>query len=140
MGSDTVCAHVSIFDLAELRSWQLQRKTYTLIPTRIRKGNQISIGLQRLRLLNRRGGNNRPALCLWRGGRWRGWWCCYRRGFHLLGIQRPDEELRLVLLQDALIVILPELLGCVLASDSRENLFATWSTNTVSWDGLWEGD
>lgn len=81
-------------------------ETYTLVPGGIGKWNQITIRLLWLAKCSR--------LNLARG-RWcrlgfRSWsWGGLGLGLSLLGIQRTDLELTLVLLQDSLIVILPEL-------------------------------
>lgn len=42
-----------------------------------------------------------------------------------LGVEAADLQLTLVLLQNAFIVVLPELLGGILAGDSLEDLLAT---------------
>lgn len=57
--------------------------------------------------------------CWRRGGR-RCWWCSLR-----LRVQRANLKLLLVLLQDALIVVLPELLAGILSSYSLEDLLTT---------------
>jgi len=58
--------------------------------------------------------------CWWRGLGW-----SWRSGGLWLGVKGSDLELLLVLLQDAFIVVLPELLGGVLAGDSLEDLLST---------------
>ena len=94
--------------------------TYTLVPRRIGEGDQVAIGI--LRLGSRRGLEIARGLRLRRGlgllrGRGRG-----RSGLGLLlGIQRADLELALVLLQDTLVVVLPELLGGILSGNALEN-------------------
>jgi len=58
----------------------------------------------------------------WRRSLWWSW----RSGCLLwLGVEGSDLELLLVLLQYAFVVVLPELLGGVLASDSLEDLLST---------------
>jgi hypothetical protein len=102
-------------------------ETYALIPTRIRKGNQISKRIQRLVVVVSRSLRGRRSHSLARRGglcsRWR------RRGSRqcggFLSIERANLELSLVLLEDALVVVFPELLAGVLAGYAREDLLAT---------------
>jgi len=42
-------------------------------------------------------------------------------------------ELLLVLFEDALVVVLPELLGRILAGDALEDLLAAWGDVSVTW-------
>lgn len=101
--------------------------TYALVPAGIRVRNQVAEGLQRLRrsssgrrilsglgLLSGRGrGLGGGGL----GGR-------RRRGLLGLGVERADLQPGLVLLKHALVVVLPEHLGGVLAADALEDLLA----------------
>jgi hypothetical protein len=98
-----------------------------LIPSRVSKGNLVTEGLQSLGFflfvgnlllgsLDGLGCGSRRHRC--RIGR------RFRFGSIGLGVKRADQELVLVFLQDSLVVVLPELLGSVLASDALEDLFA----------------
>jgi hypothetical protein len=127
-----------MFADAESHRWQIDRNTYTLIPTRICKWDQIAIGIQGLRLdsLDCRHWHNSPALSLrlhnfllllW----WRYRWCRWR-GLNLLGIQGADLELGFVFLEDAFVVVFPELLGCVLSRDTSEDLLPAWTRTTIN--------
>lgn len=93
--------------------------TYTLVPRGVGERNQITIRILRLSIC-RRLVVGRGSLCDWggllgcRGGS--------RRGLDdLLCVQRADLQLGLVLLQNALVVVLPELLRGILSGDSLEN-------------------
>lgn len=102
--------------------------TYALVPARIRERDLLAERLQGLLILAFRGGGflRRNRL----GRSHRRWLCCWlglelRLGLGLslgLGVEAADLELALVLLQDALVVVLPELFGSILASDPLENL------------------
>lgn len=93
-------------------------QTYPLVPSRIRKRDQITIGLLRPSRFRRTNMNSLRGLCLG----------CLRRGrsrsrsiSHFLGVQRPNLQLRLVLLQNPLIVIFPELFRGVFPGDFRKD-------------------
>jgi hypothetical protein len=110
------------------------RTTYRLVPVGIATRNEIT------KLVKRFGGlfgissglrshdtglglrldNLLLLLGCWRRGGGRCWGCrlCLR-------VQRADLELLLVLLQDGLIVVLPELLAGILSSYSLEDLLTT---------------
>lgn len=97
------------------------RETYALVPAGIGKGNLLAKGIERLRLV----------LLLLDGGDGLGGRLDdgRRLGFCLglglgLGVEGADEKLGLILLQDTFVVVLPELLGGVLASDALEDLLA----------------
>lgn len=99
--------------------------TDSLVPTWVGKGDLRAEWLQRLGFLLALGGDG-----LLRGGgrlgcRNRHW---LRGGFRLhlgLAVEAAHLELSLVLLQDALIVVLPELFGGIFSGDSLEDLLAT---------------
>lgn len=53
------------------------------------------------------------------------------RGF---GVKGSDQKLLLVLLENTLVVVLPELLGSVLAADALENLLTSCYASDVSFE------
>ena len=93
--------------------------TYTLVPVGVAERDLKAEGLKRLgRLLL----SSRGLLSRRRGGLRRGLGCL-GLGLRLgLGVQRADLKLCLVLLEDALVVVLPELLGSVFTSNALEDL------------------
>lgn len=98
---------------------QKKRKTYALVPAGIREGDQVTVRLEGLGLvvdglLGLLGGCGRGGGGLGLGG----------LDLGLLGVEGADLEGLLVLLEDAGVVVLPELLGGVLAGDAREDLLA----------------
>lgn len=102
-----------------------QGTTHVLVPARIAKGNLISIRLKGIRLLTARSlllSSSDSFGCSRRSGSGLG----LGLGLGGLGlcIEGSDLKLLLVLLQDALVVIFPELLRRVLAGDALENLLA----------------
>lgn len=102
-------------------------RSYRLVPRRIGIWDQVAIRVQSLGLLGFYGwlGSYDTGVCLWLDqllfllGR-SGWRC----GRCSLGVQRANLKLLLVLLENALVVVLPELLRGILASDTLQN-FAT---------------
>ena len=112
---------VSLGFVTGQQSLSAHNTTYTLVPRGIGKGNQISIRILWLGLGRwwHRGIGGVGLL-----GSWRGSWRRCRLGSRfggLLSVQRADLQLTLVLLQNALIVIFPELLGSIFSGDSLEN-------------------
>jgi hypothetical protein len=107
---------------AAKKRWE---KTYTLVPGGIRKWHLVAEGLHRLSILVFGGlSNNHGGSCLgWAGGG------CRRRR-DLLGVQGADLKLGLVLLENALVVVLPELLAGILSGYAREDLLAAWEPVT----------
>jgi hypothetical protein len=104
------------------RTLSSRRKTYTLVPCRICVRNQLPVSVERYQLLvgrrRRYGARFRLRLSgrlLRRRGR-RG-----RRRDLLLGVEGANLQLGFVLLQNSLIVILPELLRGVLAGNALED-------------------
>lgn len=95
--------------------------SYVLVPAGVRERNLVAEWLKSL---------SRLAVCLLASGRnWLGLGCRCGSGRRLglllgLGIERADLQLRLVLLQDAVVVVLPELLGRILAGYALEDLLA----------------
>jgi len=92
-----------------------------LVPRGISKGDQISIGILWLGPGRWRYGGIGGVRLL---GSWRGSWRRRRLGGRfgsLLRVQRADLQLTLVLLQNTLIVIFPELLRSIFSGDSLEN-------------------
>jgi hypothetical protein len=102
------------------------RGTYTLIPTRIRKGNQVPKRIQRLYLFHLFFRHRNHSSTLRRWFRYLRRRCCRRsgrrRGF--LRVQRADLEFRFVFLEDGLVVVFPELLRGVFSGDAGEDLLA----------------
>lgn len=97
-------------------------ETYALVPAGVGEGNQVTVGLEGLGLLfdgllGLLGGLGRGG-----GGRGLG-----GLDLGLLGVEGADLQGLLVLLEDALVVVFPELLGGVLAGDTGEDLLATCS-------------
>lgn len=103
--------------------------TYALVPAGVGIGDEVAKWSQGVRLVVR----DLDLLGRFRcsvHGRWLG---LDRHGgggggggsILWLGIQRANEEGALVLIEDALVVVLPELLGGVLAGDACEDLLAT---------------
>ena len=93
-----------------------------MVPDRISKWDLVTKRLQRFLLLlfNWCGCWGSFSLwCRWGGGR------CGRCG-GLLGVERADLELGLILLEDALVVVLPELFAGILACDTGEDLLSAW--------------
>lgn len=107
-------------------------ETHALIPTRIREGNQITVRIQRLHLLYRLLGHlhHRLTRRLW----FRSLWCRCRRS-SLLGVEGANQEFRLVLLEDAIVVVFPELLAGVLASNAGEDLLAACAPISLVFGG-----
>lgn len=100
-------------------------KTYALVPARVRKGNLLAIWLQRLSLLFALGRDGLLG-CSGLVGHSDGHGFCGWLGLDFgLGVEAANLQLALVLLQDALVVVLPELLGCILAGYTLEDLLAT---------------
>lgn len=85
------------------------RVAYSLVPRGVCEGNEIAELIQSLEVLL---GNGRHGARLGLGLRGRGLGGSRRSGGSGLGlaVERADLKLLLVLLQDALIVVLPELL------------------------------
>lgn len=95
--------------------------TYVLVPRRITKRNLFTKGLERFRLFV-----SVRNLLLGSGdglGRRLGHRLSLGRGLRFC-VERADLELGLVLLEDALVVVFPELLGGVLASYTLKDLLA----------------
>ena len=94
--------------------------TYVLIPVGVSEWNLLAVLLERLSLFflvlsrllsgSRRGCGSLLGLLFLLG----------------LSIERADLQLGLVLLEDALIVVLPELLGGVLSSYALKDLLTTY--------------
>lgn len=121
-------------DVVEMRLHQI---LYRLVPVGVTARNQITELIQWLSLLPcsrtwlwcnrswlRRWHHNLLLFLLlrrWRGGRWRGGSSSFG-----LGVQRANLQLLLVLLQNALIVVFPELLAGVFAGNALQDLLSAW--------------
>lgn len=95
--------------------------TYCLVPVGVGVGDQITKGIHGLGLFGAAGNDLLGGGLLGHGSGGSG---CGLDGFGL-GVEGADVQLGLVLLQDTLVVVLPELLGGVLSGDALEDLLAT---------------
>ena len=97
-----------------------------MVPRRVGIGDQIAVRVEGFRLLGcgfcGLGGNGAwdclgldNFLLFLRG-------CSWGSGRRCLGVQRPNLQLLLVLLEDALIMVLPELLRGILARNACKDL------------------
>ena len=121
---------------------------YTLVPGGVCVGDQVAIRIERLgsrvrRFVWHRGDGSRfgrwfddllievGSVFLFRSGwRWRG---SGRSSFLLFAVEGTDLQLAFVLLQDALVVIFPELFGSVLAANTLED--CRCQDDRVQWFG-----
>lgn len=110
-----------------------------MVPAGIGERNQLSKRLEGLALLGGRLGDDGSSGGLRLGsgsGRRR------RRSLRFrlrLGVEGADKELIMVLLENALVVVLPELLGCILAGYALQDFLAAWTEICASAITLWEG-
>lgn len=95
--------------------------TYRLVPVGVCVGNQVTEGVHGLVLF--RGGVALDAVGVGNGsvGLNLDWLRCGLGLWLGLAVEGADHELLLVLLQDGLVVILPELLGSVLSGNTLED-------------------
>lgn len=105
--------------MLELTAEKIWEETYTLVPSGVRKWHLVAEGLQRLSLLVVGGfGHNHGGSGFGRAGGGSG------RRLDLLGVEGADLELGLVLLENTLVVVLPELLAGILSGYARKDLLA----------------
>lgn len=110
------------FNLAKIKKHHI-RNTYTLVPRRIGERDQVTVRILGLGP-GRTGGGRFGRRLGRRGSRSWGWRRSRRsrcRLGDLLGVERTKQQLALVLLQNSLIVVFPELLGSILSGDTLEN-------------------